>query len=56
MIYFKTVNNEERELEYIYEDKDELENIWRSDDIEMYVLENDAIIYDVKVNGKDRNE
>lgn len=52
MIKFKTLNADGKETQYEYKDVKELETIWRSDDIEMNVPENDAPIYDVEINGK----
>ena len=52
MIRFKTINCEGNEIQYEYKDAKELEDIWRSDDIDMNVPENDAPIYDVEIDGK----
>ena len=52
MIRFKTLNADGKEIQYEYKDAKELETIWRSDDIEMNVPENDAPIYDVEIDGK----
>lgn len=52
MIRFKTLNADGKEIQYEYKDAKELETIWRSDDIEMNVPENDAPIYDVEIDSK----
>lgn len=52
MIRFKVLNVDGKEIQYEYKDAKELETIWRSDDIEMNVPENDAPIYDVEIDGK----
>lgn len=52
MIRFKALNVDGKEIQYEYKDAKELETIWRSDDIEMNVPENDAPIYDVEIDGK----
>jgi hypothetical protein len=52
MIRFKTLNTDEKEVQYEYKDVKELETIWRSDDIDMNVPENDASIYDIEIDGK----
>ena len=53
MIRFKAINVDGKEIEYTYQNKDELERIWRSDDIEMYVPANDDPIYDVEIDGEE---
>ena len=52
MIRFKALNVDGKEIEYVYQNKDELEKIWRSDDIDMNVPANDDPIYDVEIDGK----
>ena len=52
MIKFKALNVDGKEIEYFYQNKDELERIWRSDDIDMNVPANDDPIYDVEIDGK----
>lgn len=52
MIRFKTLNVDRKEIQYKYKDAKQLETIWRSDDIEMNVPENDAPIYDVEIDGE----
>lgn len=52
MIRFKALNVNGDEIEYSYENKEELERIWRSDDIDMSVPANDDPIYDVEIDGK----
>lgn len=52
MIQFKTDNGYGEVLTYQYDGVEELEKIWRSDDIDMDVPANDAIIFDVVVDGK----
>lgn len=51
MIRFKALNVDGVEVQYEYKDAKELEEIWRSDDIDMNVPENDAPIYDVEIDG-----
>ncbi len=52
MIRFKAINVDGKEIEYTYQNKDELEKIWRSDDIDMNVPENDAELIDAWVDDK----
>lgn len=52
MIRFKALNVDGKEIQYEYKDAKELETIWRSDDIDMNVPENDVPIYDIEIDDK----
>lgn len=49
MIKITVLNTDDKEVEYEYQDVKELENIWKSDDIDMDVPEYDAEVVDVLV-------
>lgn len=56
MIRFKALNVDGKEIQYEYKDVKELETIWRSDDIDMNVPENDAPIYDIEIDGESESD
>lgn len=52
MIQFKTINVDGNVCSWKYENKEELERIWRSDNIDMDVPANDDPIFNVVIDGK----
>ena len=52
MIKITVLNTDDEEVKYEYKDAKELEKIWRSDDIDMNVPENDAEVVDVWVDDE----
>lgn len=53
MITFNSVNCDGKTVEYIYNNKSEIEKEWKSDNIDMRCPANDDPIYNVKIDGKD---
>ena len=56
MIRFKALNVDGKEIQYEYKDAKELETIWRSDNIDMNVPENDVPIYDIEIDGTSESD
>ena len=52
MIKIRVLNMNDEEIEYEYRDVKELEEIWKSDDIDMNVPENDAEVTYCEKDGK----
>ena len=52
MINIVVLNRDNKEVSYSYKDAKELEKIWRSDDIDMNVPENDAELVNAWIDDK----
>lgn len=55
MIRFKTTNEYDDVCNWQYSSAEELEKVWRSDDIDMDVPANDATVFDVEIDGEKKD-